>query len=88
MVVNAGQSTYTLAFIIVVCFCYLLPTLSLFQLCSILPPNEPPVTHTAIANEFIKKIRVYVPENLDRKRVQKVYIILNFVREINFLSAT
>ena len=30
----------------------------------------------------------YVAEKVDRKRVQKVDIVFNFVEEINFLSAT
>ena len=42
----------------------------------------------AIVNEFIKKIIVHAPEKVDGKRVQKVDIVFNFVREINFLSAT
>lgn len=42
----------------------------------------------AIVNEFIKKIIVHAPEKVDRKRVQKVDIVFNFVGEINFLSAT
>ncbi|MCI8285295.1 MAG: DUF4368 domain-containing protein, partial [Firmicutes bacterium] len=42
----------------------------------------------AIVNEYIKKIIVHAPEKVDRKRVQKVDIVFNFVGEINFLSAT
>lgn len=40
----------------------------------------------AIVNELIKKIIVYAPEKVNGKRIQKVNIVFNFVREINFLS--
>lgn len=42
--------------------------------------------NSTIVNEFIKKIIVHAPEKLDGKQVQKVDIVFNFVREINFLS--
>jgi len=42
----------------------------------------------AIVNEFIKKIIVHAPEKVGGKRAQKVDIVFNFVREINFLFAT
>ena len=42
----------------------------------------------AIVNEFIKKIIVHAPEKVNRKRVQKVDIVFNFVGELNFLSDT
>ena len=41
-----------------------------------------------IVNEFIKKIIVHAPEKVNRKRVQKVDIVFNFVGELNFLSDT
>jgi site-specific DNA recombinase len=41
-----------------------------------------------IVNEFIKKIIVHATEKVDGKRIQKVDIVFNFVREINFLSVT
>jgi len=47
--------------------------------------NDTAVQNTKVIQETVQ---LHAPEKVDEKRIQKVDIIFNSVREINFLSAT